>query len=57
MRMVIEQLRNDKEKLVDRNSDLALALKDMTEDYKKQKEENDKIKERLYLFERCGTSS
>lgn len=35
MRMVIEQLRNDKEKLVDRNSDLALALKDMTEDYKK----------------------
>lgn len=30
----VEQLKKDKERMVDRNSDLALALKDMTEDYK-----------------------
>ena len=34
MRKDIEQLKREKERLVDRNSDLALALKDVTEDYK-----------------------
>lgn len=34
MRKDIEQLKRERERLVDRNSDLALALKDVTEDYK-----------------------
>ncbi len=30
----IDSLKREKERFVDRNSDLALALKDVTEDYK-----------------------
>eukprot|EP00347_Sterkiella_histriomuscorum_P016871 403351526 len=52
LRRDVEQLKKDKERMVDRNSDLALALKDMTEDYKLQREENERLKERLFLYER-----
>lgn len=30
----VDNLKREKERLVDRNGDLALALKDVTEDYK-----------------------
>ncbi len=52
LRREIEGLKKEKERLVDKNSDLALALKESTEDYKLQKDENDRLKERLYLHER-----
>lgn len=34
MKRDIEALKKEKEKIMDRNSDLALALKEATEDYK-----------------------
>jgi len=52
MRKDIENLKREKERLVDRNSDLALAIKDQTEDYKLQREENERLRERLYMYER-----
>ena len=52
LRKDIENLKREKERLVDRNSDLALALKDQTEDYQLQREENERLRERLYMYER-----
>lgn len=54
MKREIESLKRDKERLVDRNSDLALALKEATEDFKLQKEENERVRERLYIYERSS---
>lgn len=48
----IDSLKKEKEKVVDRNSDLALALKELTDDFKIQKDENDRLKERLFIYER-----
>ncbi|CDW75884.1 UNKNOWN [Stylonychia lemnae] len=58
MRKEIDTLKREKERLVDRNSDLALALKDQTEDYKILREENERLRERLFMYERnqCNQS-
>ena len=48
----IDLLKREKEKLVDRSSELALALKEATEDFKLQKDENERLRERLCIYEK-----
>jgi hypothetical protein len=48
----IDMLKREKERIVDRNSDLALALKEVTEDFKLQKDECERLRERLNIYEK-----
>ena len=52
LRRELDSLKKEKERLVDRNSELALALKDVTEDYRQQREESDRLREKLSSFDR-----
>jgi len=45
-------LKREKERIVDRSSELALALKEATEDFKLQKDENERLRERLFIYEK-----
>jgi hypothetical protein len=47
-----EQLKREKERMSERQAELAMALKEVSDDYKLQKEENERLRERLNLCER-----
>lgn len=52
----VDGLKKEKERLLDKNSDIAMALKEITEDYRLHKEENDRLRERIFLYERNQTN-
>ena len=54
MKKEVDNLKREKERIVDKNSDLVLALTEVTEDYKLQKEENERLKERIFIYERSS---
>lgn len=45
-------MKREKDKMSERQAEMALALKDVTEDFKIQREENDRLKERISIYER-----
>jgi chromosome segregation ATPase len=48
----VDTVKRDKDKMSERQAELALALKDVSEDLKFQKDENDRLKERISQYER-----
>lgn len=45
-------MKRDKDRMSERQSELALALKEVTEDFKLQQYENERLREKILCFER-----
>ena len=43
----VDTVKRDKDKMSERQAELAMALKDVSEDLKLQKDENERLKERI----------
>lgn len=52
MKKEVESMKRDKERMSERQTELAMALKDLTDDYKLAKDENERLRERITTYER-----
>ena len=57
IRKELEFVKRDKERLIEKNSDLSLAMKEISDDFKLYKEENERLKERIYINERSALTN
>lgn len=48
----VELLKKDRERMSERQSELALALKEVSEDFKLQKDENSRLRDKINHYER-----
>lgn len=51
-RRELENIRKEKEKLVDKNSDLAMALKQAHDDLRSSRDEIDRLKDKVTFYEK-----